>query len=119
MKRHAPELPDAPRQSDQGQGPRAVTGGRNRRIPSEGEHDTMKAARHPGCHSATSGHLLLWIPALALVSMLSGCAGWSSLGENRTGLTGAFWNRSAKATKAPGYDLYADSGAADRPQPED
>jgi len=63
--------------------------------------------------------LLLWIPALALVSMLSGCAGWSSLGENRTGLTGAFWNRSDKAPKAPGYDLYADSGAADRPQPED
>jgi len=60
--------------------------------------------------------LLLWVPALALFSMLSGCAGWSSLGENRTGLSGAFWNRSDKATKAPAYDLYADSGAAARPQ---
>ncbi len=79
----------------------------------------MKAARHPGCHGAYSGHLLLWIPALALFSMFSGCAGWSSLGENRTGLAGAFWNRSDKATKAPGYDLYADSGAAVRPQAGD
>src|SRR5208282_5521294 len=75
----------------------------------------MKAARDPGSHSASPGHLLLWVPALALFSMLSGCAGWSSLGENRTGLSGAFWNRSDKATKAPAYDLYADSGAAARP----
>ncbi len=79
----------------------------------------MKAARDPGCHGASPGHLLLWIPALALVSMLSGCAGWSSLGENRTGLAGAFWNRSDKATKAPAYDLYADSGAAARPEAGD
>jgi len=79
----------------------------------------MKAARDPGSHSASPGHLLLWVPALALFSMLSGCAGWSSLGENRTGLSGAFWNRSDKATKAPGYDLYADSGAVARPQAGD
>jgi Protein of unknown function (DUF1571) len=72
----------------------------------------MKVARDPGSHSASPGHFLLWVPALALFSMVSGCAGWSSVGENRTGLSGAFWNRSDKATKAPGYDLYADSGAA-------
>lgn len=48
--------------------------------------------------------------------MVSGCAGWSSLGENRTGLSGAFWNRPDKTTKAPAYDLYADAGAAAPPQ---
>ena len=48
--------------------------------------------------------------------MASGCAGWSSVGENRTGLAALFWNRSDKATKTPAYDLYADAGAAARPQ---
>ena len=76
----------------------------------------MKTARDPGSHSASSGRLLPLVSALALFSMVSGCAGWSSLGENRTGLSGAFWNRSDKATKAPAYDLYADAGAAARAQ---
>lgn len=77
----------------------------------------MKMARDPGSKSASLGRLLPLVPALALFSMVSGCVGWSSLGENRTGLSGAFWNRSDKATKAPAYDLYADAGAAARPQP--
>ncbi|MGA9924149.1 MAG: hypothetical protein WBQ29_12180, partial [Isosphaeraceae bacterium] len=38
------------------------------------------------------------------------------MGENRTGLSGAFWNRPDKTTKAPAYDLYADAGAAAPPQ---
>ncbi len=79
----------------------------------------MKTARDSGSHNASLGHLLPLVSALALFSMVSGCAGWSSVGENRTGLSGAFWNRSDKATKAPGYDLYADSGAAARPQAGD
>jgi hypothetical protein len=76
----------------------------------------MKTARDPGSHSASPGRLLPLVPALALFSMVSGCAGWSSLGENRTGLSGAFWNRPDKTTKAPAYDLYANAGAAARPQ---
>jgi len=79
----------------------------------------MKTARHSGSLNACVGHLLPLVPALALFSMVSGCAGWSSVGENRTGLAGAFWNRSDRATKAPGYDLYADSGTQARPQAGD
>jgi Protein of unknown function (DUF1571) len=75
----------------------------------------MKTARDPGSHNASPGRLLPLV-ALALFSMVSGCAGWSSLGENRTGLAGAFWNRPDKTTKAPAYDLYADAGAAAPPQ---
>ncbi len=79
----------------------------------------MKAARDSGSHRASPGHLLLWVPALALFSMLSGCVGWSSVGDNRTGLSGAFWNHSDKVTKTPAYDLYADTGTVARPQAGD
>src|SRR5271157_6265108 len=106
----------AQRQCDQGHGPRANTGWRDRRVPNEGEHDTMKTARDPGSHSASPGRLLPLVSALALFSTVGGCAGWSSLGENRTGLSGVFWNRPDKTTKAPAYDLYAHAGAAARPQ---
>ncbi|HMF38258.1 MAG TPA: DUF1571 domain-containing protein [Isosphaeraceae bacterium] len=41
------------------------------------------------------------------------------MGENRTGLSGAFWNRSDQATKAAAYDPYADAAAAARPQAGD
>ena len=76
----------------------------------------MKTARDTGSYNAYLRQVLSLVAALALVSMFSGCAGWSSVGENRTGLAGAFWNRTDKATKAPAYDLYADAGAAARPQ---
>ena len=95
------------------QGP---TGWRDRRIPSEGEHDTMKTARDSGIHNASFRASAALVPALALFSMASGCAGWSSVGDNRTGLSGAFWNRSDKTTKAAAYDFYADAGAAARPE---
>jgi hypothetical protein len=49
-------------------------------------------------------------PATCLA--MSGCAGWSSVGEQRTRLAGAFWNRPGTAAQAPGYDLYAESMAA-------
>ena len=78
----------AQRQCDQGHGPRADTGWRDRRVPNEGEHDIMRSAMDPGTHSASPGRLLPLVPALALFSMVSGCAGWSSLGEYRTGLSG-------------------------------
>src|SRR5208337_1014130 len=74
----------AQRQCDQGHGARADTGWRDRRVPNEGEHDTMKTARDPGSHSASPGRLLPLVSALALFSTVGGCAGWSSLGENGT-----------------------------------
>ena len=76
----------------------------------------MRIAGDCGTHNQTLGHLLPLLPALGLVAMFSGCAGWSSVGDNRTGLSGTFWNRSDKSTKAPGYDLYADAGAVARPE---
>jgi Protein of unknown function (DUF1571) len=76
----------------------------------------MKTATDSGVHVASLGHMLPLIPALTLFSIASGCAGWSSVGENRTGLSGAFWNRSDKTTKTAAYDFYADAGAAARPQ---
>ena len=79
----------------------------------------MRTARDSGSRDASLGHLLPLVPALALLSMVSGCAGWSSLGENRPGLSGLFWNHPDKTTKSPGYDLYADSGSSARPQAGD
>ena len=76
----------------------------------------MKIAGDCGTHNQTLGYLLSLLPVLALVAMSSGCAGLSSVGDNRTGLSGAFWNRSDKTTKVPGYDLYADAGAVARPE---
>ena len=76
-----------PRQNDQGQGRRADTGREDRRIPSEGEHKTMKIAGDCGTHNQTLGYLLSSVAVLALVAMSSGCAGLSSVGDNRTGLS--------------------------------
>lgn len=76
----------------------------------------MKTATDLGGPKAFPWRLMPLVPALALFSMVSGCAGWSSIGPKRTGLSGAFWNRSGKATQTPGYDLYAEAGAAARPQ---
>ncbi len=75
----------------------------------------MKLAGNLGSRKTILGHLLKLVPGLVALSTLSGCAGWSSVGENRSGLSGAFWNRSDKTAKSPGYDLYADAGNVARP----
>ncbi len=76
----------------------------------------MRIAEGPGSTTAALRRYLTLLLALASPSMVSGCAGWNSVGENRTGLSGVFWNRSDKTAQAPGYDLYADTGAIARPQ---
>lgn len=76
----------------------------------------MKFARDIGGHQALLGRCMHVVLALAFFTMVSGCAGWSSVGENRTGLVGSFWNGSDKANSAPGYDYYAGAGIATRPQ---
>jgi hypothetical protein len=48
--------------------------------------------------------------------LISGCAGWSSMGDHQASLMGWFWNRRSESAETPGYDLYAKSMAAARPQ---
>ncbi len=76
----------------------------------------MRIAEGSGSPTAALRRYLTLFLALAFPSMVSGCAGWNSVGENRTGLSGMFWNRSDKTAQAPGYDLYAEAGAIARPQ---
>jgi hypothetical protein len=78
----------------------------------------MKTAMDPASHSGLSWRFVDLAAALALGFLASGCAGWSSVGEKRTALSGTFWNHSGKSAQSPEYDLYAESGVAARPQAE-
>jgi hypothetical protein len=75
----------------------------------------MKLAMDSACTSRLSRRIVSPVLALATCLIVSGCAGWSSLGDQRSYLAGMFWHRRDTLSQAPGYDLYAESMAAARP----